>query len=117
MQFEFRAGNYAEIPCDALAFPVFEDDKKDARPLNLLDKATRGLLFTVMSSGEFSPEVNNTCLIHRPAGLKAPRLLLLGAGKQASFELATLRQLAGTALRCARAAGGKSVALLLRGRY
>ncbi len=117
MQFEFRSGNYADIPCDMLAFPVFEDEKADSRSLVSLDKVTRGLVFAVISSGEFKPEPNNTCVIHRPAGVKAGRLLLLGAGKQSAFDLATLRRLAGTALRSARSTGCRTVALFRRSEH
>ena len=117
MRFEFRTGDYAEIPCDLLAFPVFEDERPDARSLIRVEKATRGLLSTVMSSGEFKPEPNNTCLIHRPPGLKAGRLLLLGAGKRSGFDLATLRQLAGTAVRSARSAGCRTVGLFRRSEH
>lgn len=114
MQIEFQAGSYYEIECDLLAFPVFEGETADATLLRSLNKRSRGIIAAVLSSGEFKPELHRTCLIHRPTGLKAKRLLLVGAGKRDEFKLAALRQLAGTAARSARAAGCKTAALVRR---
>jgi leucyl aminopeptidase len=114
MQIEFRTGNYDEVDCDLLAYPVFEAKNKAA--LKDLDRATRGVAASVIESGEFKPELCSTCMIHRPARLKARRLLLIGAGKENEFSPARLREVAGTAARAARQAKSASVAFLMCGR-
>ena len=53
-------------------------------------------------------------LIHAPAGLKATRLLLVGAGKRDKFDLATLRKIAGAALRYLKSRSVKHLAFLVR---
>jgi leucyl aminopeptidase len=116
MRIELQTGRYAAVTCDLLACPVFEN-KADAPLIKALDKATQGLVGTVLSTGEFKPELHRTCLIHRPARLKALRLLLIGAGKESEFNLARLRDIAGTAARSARLAHCKSIALLLCGGF
>src|SRR4030095_3426535 len=115
MRIEFLARKYIEVACDMLAYPVFEGEKPDSDPLVSLDKATRGIVAAVLDSGEFKTDLHHACVIHHPAGLKAGRLLLIGAGKKEEFTLAMLRQVAGTAARAGRGAGCKSVALLDRG--
>ena len=114
MEIEFQSGNYSSVACDMLAFPVFEEEKNLPPPLRVLDKTIKGLLSAVLTSGEFKPDLHRTCLIHRPSGLKAKRLLLLGGGKKSESNLAILRQMAGTAVRAARAAGCKTVVLFRR---
>jgi leucyl aminopeptidase len=116
MQIEIRTRNHIDVACDLLACPVFE-----GRPLSplgkALDEATRGMIASMLSSGEFKPELHRTCLIHRPARLKARRLLLVGAGKESGFSLARLREMAGIAARCARLARCRSAALPLMGGF
>ena len=115
MRIEFQPNNFSDVECDLLAHPVFEDEVREGTSLRALDHATKGVASSVLTSGEFKPELHRTCLIHRPARVKAHRLLLVGAGKEREFTLARLRELAGTAVRIARTARCKSVAFCLRG--
>ncbi len=116
MQIEYQPGDYRELACDVLAFSIFEEDKagKSLEPLNTL---TRGAVKSVLSSGEFKPDLHNAYRIFKPAGLKARYLLLLGAGKKSQFEPARLRDLAGTAVRCAKQSSGKTVGFLCIGNH
>jgi leucyl aminopeptidase len=114
MIIEFVDRKFAETLCDLLAYPLFEDEPEDAPAFVALDKATGGVVRAVRSSGEFKPKLHNTCLIHNPRGLKAERLLLLGAGKRGEVSLARWRDLAGTAARSAKSAACKTVALATR---
>ena len=82
MRIEFQPGNYRDIVCDLLAYPVFEDECKDFSSLQPLDTITRGAVKSALSSLEFKPELHQTCRICKPAGLKARNLLLVGAGKK-----------------------------------
>jgi leucyl aminopeptidase len=115
MQIEFHPGEYREVSCDLLAYPVFEDEAADFAPLEPLDRTTRGAVQSVLSSHEFKPELYQTFRIYRPAGLKARTLLLVGAGKKSQFEPARLREVAGAAVRIARSSACKKVAFLCRG--
>jgi len=115
MRIEFQTQNIADVACDLLACPVFENHEREL--LKILDHATRGVVAAVLESGEFKPELHRTCLIHRPARLKAQRLLLMGAGKEREFSLARLREIAGIAARSGRQAHCKSIALWMRGGF
>src|SRR5207253_9178226 len=53
-------------------------------------------------------------LLHAPAGLKAARLLLVGAGKREPWDSATLRKLAGAALRYLKSRSVRNFAMLVR---
>lgn len=63
------------------------------------DNAVRDAAAEVISSGEVSGKLLEANLLHRPANLKAKRLLLLGGGKAKNFTSSELRKLAGTAVR------------------
>jgi leucyl aminopeptidase len=53
-------------------------------------------------------------LVHAPVGLKAARLLLVGAGKREQWNSSTLRKIAGASLRYLKARSVKNFALLVR---
>jgi leucyl aminopeptidase len=68
-------------------------------------------------SKEFSGKPLEFALLHRPAGLKAKRLLLVGAGKADKFNAAELRKAAGAALRHLKAKSVRDIAMLLEGDF
>lgn len=113
MLIEHRTSHYSDVACDLLGFCVFEDQGSGSAAFRTLDRLTRGAAAAVFASGEFKAELHRTCLIHNPKGLKARRLLLIGAGKERDFSIARLRELAGTAIRRARSAGCRTVAFVL----
>jgi leucyl aminopeptidase len=115
MRIEFQPGNYRDVVCDLLAYPVFEDECKDFSSLQPLDTITRGAVKSALSSLEFKPELHQTCRIRKPAGLKARNLLLIGAGKKMKFDPAKFRELSGTVVRNAKACASKSLGLCCRG--
>jgi leucyl aminopeptidase len=116
MQITLQPEKYQKVACDLLAYPVFEDDVTDFAPLESLNKITRGAIGSILTSGEFKPEVHQTFTIYRPEGLKARGLLLVGAGKLTEFEPARLREIAGVAVRHARKGALRDVAFFCRSR-
>src|SRR4029077_9792258 len=79
-----------------------------------IDKSANVLLGKLSSSAEFTGKPLEMTLIHAPAGLKATRLLLVGAGKRDKFDVATLRKIAGAALRYLKSRSVKQFAFLVR---
>ncbi|MGA2965295.1 MAG: leucyl aminopeptidase [Terriglobales bacterium] len=75
------------------------EKNKPTPSLESSDAAVRAAAQDVIASGEVSGKAFETTLLHRPAGLKAKRLLLVGGGKAMKFSAAELRQLAGAAVR------------------
>jgi leucyl aminopeptidase len=88
---------------------------KDAKPeLTLLaaDESLKQAVCSVLASGEFKAKANETLLLHRPQGLKAARLLLVGVGSIANASIHDLRKAAGTAVRFVKPRGIRSLAIL-----
>src|SRR6202166_162889 len=105
---------FAAIETDALVTYVFENgDLTQGRPAEL-DKLTGGMLSRLSKSGELTGKSLETTLLHAPAGFKAARLLLVGAGKREQFNPATLRKVAGAALRYLKARSVHKVVFLVR---
>src|ERR1700722_14214851 len=101
------------IEAQALVSYVFDGEPISGRIVDL-DQETKGLLKRLASAGELTGKMLEMTLIHAPAGLKAERLLLVGAGKKEKVNNAELRKLAGAALRYLKTRGVKRIAFLAR---
>src|SRR5580692_4422138 len=114
MQISLETKPYAALGTDALVSYVFEEADPVQGRISELDQAANGLLRNLAKSGELTGKTLEMTLIHAPAGLKAVRLLLVGAGKREQFTNATLRKIAGAALRYLKARSVKQFAFLIR---
>ncbi|HWZ98785.1 MAG TPA: leucyl aminopeptidase [Candidatus Dormibacteraeota bacterium] len=112
MQITLETKPYASLETDALVTYVFEGDDPIQGRAAELDKSVGGLLKKIASSGELTGKALEFTLFHAPTGLKASRLLIVGAGKRDQFNVATLRKLAGAALRSLKAKSVKNFAFL-----
>ena len=86
-------------------------DKKPQPKLLTGDEAVAAAAAELIASGEVTGKSLETSLLHKPAGLKAKRLLLIGGGKAKSFSTSELRQVAGAAVRTLKGKDLKSFAL------
>ncbi len=99
-----------QVEADGLVVVAFEKVEGEAAGApDLADGWVRDLY----ASGEFKGKSLETALLHRPAGLKASRLLVIGGGKRAEFTASVLRRAAGAALRLLKGKGARSIALAL----
>ena len=91
-----------------------KSDQHDPR-IQTDDKAVLDAAADLITSREVTGKMLETTLLHKPQGLKAKRLLLLGGGKAKSFSSSELRKLAGAAVRTLKAKDLKSLAFVVPG--
>src|SRR5215470_16203029 len=90
----------AEVETDCLVAVVLdrgEKDKTDAY-VAMDDRSVQQAAAEVLGS-EATGKMLETTLLHKPVGMKAKRLLLIGGGKAKKFTSFELRKLAGAAVR------------------
>ena len=120
MKATLHTGVPSQIETECLVVPVLDaaagkdgDNSKKHNPhLQTDDKAVVDAAAELIASGEVTGKMLETVLLHRPQGLKAKRLLLIGGGKAKNFSSAELRKLAGAAVRALKAKGVKGFALV-----
>jgi leucyl aminopeptidase len=112
MQITLEPKPYASLETDALVTYVFEGEDPIAGRTAELDKTVGGALKKIATSGELTGKMLEFTLLHSPAGLNAARLLAVGAGKKDQFNVATLRKIAGAALRSLKAKSAKNFVFL-----
>jgi leucyl aminopeptidase len=109
------AANPAEVETDCLVvFTLDHGTKEKSEPrLTVKDPALEKAVADLVAGGEINGKAYETILLHRPQGLKAKRLLVVGAGKGKTFSHAEVRRAAGSALRCLKPKMIKSCAIVL----
>src|SRR5689334_5803547 len=114
MKTNFSFSAPADVETDCLVVIALDRSQKDKPEVALetLDPAVRSAATDVIASGETTGKNYETTLLHRPAGLKAKRLLLLGGGKAQTFSAFELRRLAGCAVRYLKSRGVRSFAFV-----
>jgi leucyl aminopeptidase len=97
-----------------------EEQPPEAAPetsVSGLDATVGGWISEVYAAREFTGKVLETVLLHRPAGLKASRLILAGCGSKSKFGANEARKVAGALLRKLKAKGVTEFALRLEGDF
>jgi leucyl aminopeptidase len=100
----------SETEADALVIVAFEKEEGLAASWPGL---AGGWIEDLYRSGEFKGKILETALLHRPAGLRAGKLLVAGGGKAAKFGTPEVRKVAGAALRLLKPKGARHIALVL----
>src|SRR5574341_1362397 len=99
MEIKADSRPFYEIECDALVAGMFEGEKAEEGALAEINQRTKGVITSLIETGEFTGKSSESAYIYNPDDLKARRLLLLGAGKQEEFTTDNVRKMAGTAAR------------------
>ncbi len=108
MQIHLDEKGAEPVECDALIALTFEGKPNDRFKDSLSD---------VYASGEVTGKMYEMTLVHRPAGLKAKRVLLAGSGPVEKFTSAELRRVSGAALRHLKSKSAVKIAILLDGAF
>src|SRR5271165_5812641 len=120
MKATLTTASASQIETECLVIPVLDaaesnNGDKSAKPeprLQTGDKTVIAAAADLVASGEVTGKMLETTLLHKPSGLKAKRLLLIGGGKARNFSSSELRKLAGAAVRNLKAKDLKSFAFV-----
>jgi leucyl aminopeptidase len=103
----------ADVETECLVAVVLDRGVKDKAEVSVeADNSVKEAAKEVVRSAEISGKFLETLLLHKPASLKAKRLLLLGGGKAKNFTSYELRKIAGTAIRFLKPKGIRSFAFV-----
>src|SRR5688572_4377196 len=91
MDITLQRGPIQGVAAETLVVFAFEKES----PAGLDDEWVK----EIYASGEFSGKACEVAILYRPAGLKAKRLALAGAGPREKFDAAAARRTAGVAAR------------------
>jgi len=89
-----------------------DKEKKPDLKVATSDPAVQAAAADLLGSGELSGKLFETNLLHKPASLKAKRLLLISGGSTKKFSSYDLRRIAGAAVRSLKGRGIRSFAFI-----
>ena len=120
MKIVLSTTNPSQLDTECLVVAVVDAAEKsdnganDKPQIQLLtdDAAISAAAADLIASGEVTGKAMESTLLHRPAGLKAKRLLLIGGGKAKNFAASEVRKIAGAALRAIKGKDLKSFAIV-----
>jgi leucyl aminopeptidase len=101
-----------EIEADTLVIFLFDKDTPRDPEWN---EVTGGWVDEVYATGEFSGKGYEVAILHRPQGLKAKRLALVGVGERDKFSPAEARKAAAAATRVLKAKSLKQLHIAVDG--
>ena len=125
MQISIDTKRAEQLSVDALAVICFEADEAvepqignapTAAAAKVADPeiaAQSGWLEELRASGEFTGKLYEHVTLHRPHGVAAKRLVVIGGGKRAKFSDVELRRIAGVLVRSLKGRGVRTIALQL----
>jgi leucyl aminopeptidase len=102
----------AQLETECLAVVAVDHGEKDKHEPRIADDTVAKAAAELISTGEVKGKSFETVMLHRPAGLKAKRLLVIGGGKAKNFSAYELRKMAGTAVRFLKPKGVKTFAFV-----
>ena len=116
MKSQAITGKFQEANVDALAIAVFKDETAADGALREFDEMTGGLIASVMDEEDFKGKKGETALLRfkSGSGVRAGKLLLVGAGDKKDYKASSVSELSGTATRFLRKRNVKNFALMPR---
>lgn len=81
MDFEIFTGSIASLETDCLIAGIGADNQLTPSAKEL-DKASDGYITSILNEGDIQGKPGETLLLHRPAGISARRVLLVGLGEE-----------------------------------
>jgi leucyl aminopeptidase len=111
MQIHVTSGAPAALGAGAVVVPVFADGRLDGAAA-AVDSELGGALAEILSSGEIKGAANETALLHA-SSQATKRVLIVGLGERAKFNVSALAKYAGTAVRYLGKRNVKSMAFAL----
>jgi leucyl aminopeptidase len=119
----------AQVETECLVAVVLDHTENDKRPdgpakngrpetkpeafVSAVDKAVQQAAADLISSGDVAGKNFEVSWLHKPAGLKAKRLLLVGGGKTKNFSASDLRKVAGAAVRALKPRNLRNLAFVV----
>lgn len=115
MEIFLTQGNITEITADLVIVNLFQGVTTPGGATGAVDRALGGAIREVIAVGDFTGKSGETLVLYSRGAIPAPRVLVMGLGEAARFDLRAARIVAASAARKARDLGVKTVATIVHG--
>jgi leucyl aminopeptidase len=108
-------GDCTKVEVDALIVNLFEGVVQPGGATGAVDKALDGAISQLIAAGEIKGKTGELTLVHSLGKIPAKRVVVAGLGKQAQFNVDSIRRVSAEACRFARSKAARKVATILHG--
>ncbi len=115
MRIALEQANITEVTADLIVVNLFQGVTAPGGATGAVDRALGGAISEVIAAGDFSGKSGETLVLYTRGAIPAPRVLVVGLGESAKFDLRAARNAAATAARKARDLGVKTFATIVHG--
>ncbi|MFQ5381742.1 MAG: leucyl aminopeptidase, partial [Dehalococcoidia bacterium] len=110
-----EAGDIAQFEADAIVVNLFEGVTAPGGATGAVDAALDGAIRQLISLGDIRGKSGEITVIHTLGRLPAPRVVVVGLGKTAAFDIDSIRNLSASLVRHLRKTGTRRVATIVHG--
>jgi leucyl aminopeptidase len=104
MEYFVKSGNPEKQRVACVIVGVF-DRRSPSEAANVIDKGSDGVIASVMRRGDMDGKLGSTVILHNVPGTFADRVMLVGLGRERSFDETAFRKANAAAARALRATG------------
>ena len=115
MNISTAIGNITEQQADAIVLNLFEGVTTPGGATGAVDQALNGQISTLIANGDFTGKFKQTSILYPAQGVTAPRVMLIGLGKQEDFSLNRVRIASAVITKEAEQRGVKHLATIAHG--
>lgn len=115
MQVNVMQGSIEQSSADTIIVNLFKDVTSPAGATGALDQALDGAISEIIADGDFKGKAGDVAVIYPRGKIAAKRVLVVGLGDAAKFDLDGVRRAAASGIRRARALNAKQVATIVHG--
>ncbi len=115
MNIQLTQANITEVVADLVVVNLFQGVTQPGGATGAVDRALGGAISDVIAAGDFTGKSGETLVLYTRGAIPAPRVLVVGLGESAKFNLAAARNASATAARKARDLGAVTVATIVHG--
>jgi leucyl aminopeptidase len=110
-----QSGSIQAVDADAIVVNLFEGVTEPGGATGAVDKALDRAIRDLVANRDIQGRLNETGVIYPRGGIPARRVIIVGLGSEADFNLDAARQAAAAAARRARDIGVRSLASVVHG--
>ncbi len=115
MEVNVQLKNIVESSADLIIVNLFKGVNMPGGATGAVDQALDGQISQLITLGDCSGALGDTCLIYTNEIIPTPRVLVVGLGNRESFDLAAVRTASAAAMAAANSVGAKHVASIVHG--
>ena len=110
-----QQGNITALQTDALIVNLFKGVSEPGGATGALDKALDGAVSHLIAGGDIQGDLGEVAVLYPNNAIPARRVIIVGLGEQATFNLEAIRHASGLAIKKAQDLSAANVATIVHG--